>query len=81
MVSDGSDLISTYYQYNAVKSRTEARVTYPRTRTRQRYRPEADRLVDQMAGVVRFHHCTGRTDQADVDRAVRLLELHRAGYP
>lgn len=42
-------------------------MSYSRTRVRQKYRPKAEKLMDQVREVMRFHHYSYRTEQTYVD--------------
>jgi integron integrase len=56
-------------------------MTYSRTRVRQKYRPKAEKLVDQVREVMQFHHYSYRTEQTYVDWIVRFVKFHGTKHP
>ena len=56
-------------------------MAYSRTRVRKKYRPKAEKLVDQVKEVMRFHHYSYRTEQTYVDWIVRFVKFHGTTHP
>ena len=48
---------------------------------REKYRPKAEKLVDQIREVMRFHHYAYRTEQTYVDWIVRFVKFHGTTHP
>ena len=56
-------------------------MAYSRTRVREKYHPKAEKLVDQIREVMRFHHYAYRTEQTYVDWIVRFIKFHGTTHP
>jgi integron integrase len=56
-------------------------MVYSRTRVREKYRPKAEKLVDQVREVMRFHHYSHRTEQTYIDWIVRFVRFHNTVHP
>ena len=56
-------------------------VSYSRKRARDKYTPKAEKLVDQIREVMRFHHYAYRTEQTYVDWIVRYVKFHGTVHP
>ena len=56
-------------------------MAYSRSRVREKYRPKAEKLVDQVREVMRFHHYAYRTEQTYVDWIVRFVRFHGTTHP
>lgn len=56
-------------------------MAYSRERARNRYTPKAEKLVDQIREVMRFHHYAYRTEQTYVDWIVRYVKFHGTVHP
>jgi len=56
-------------------------MSYSRTRVREKYRPKAEKLVDQVREVMRFHHYSYRTEETYVGWIVRFVKFHGTTHP
>ncbi len=56
-------------------------MSYSRTRAREKYKPKAVKLVDQIREVMRFHHYAYRTEQTYVDWIIRFVKFHDTTHP
>lgn len=56
-------------------------MTYTRSRIREKYRPKAEKLLDQVREVMRFHHYAYRTEQTYVEWITRFVRFHNTTHP
>ena len=52
-----------------------------RTRVREKYRPKAEKLMDQVREVLRFHHYSYRTEETYVSWILKYIKYHGTRHP
>ncbi len=56
-------------------------MSYSRKRVRDKYKPKAEKLVDQVREVLRFHHYAYRTEQTYVSWILRYIKFYGTVHP
>jgi hypothetical protein len=56
-------------------------MAYKRTRVAARYRPQSERLLDQVREVLRYHHYAIRTEQAYVSWILQFIRFNGKRHP
>lgn len=56
-------------------------MAYGRAKVRAKYRPRAEKLMDQVREVLRYHHYAFRTEQTYCDWIVRFIKFHGTRHP
>ncbi len=54
---------------------------YGRARVRAKYTPRAEKLMDQVREVLRYHHYSLRTEETYCDWIVRFIRFHGTRHP
>ena len=56
-------------------------MVYKRARSKEKYIPKSDRLIDQLREVLRYHHYAIRTERAYVSWVLRFIRFHGKKHP
>lgn len=54
---------------------------YKRAKIKEKYKPQASRLLDQLREVLRYHHYSIRTEEAYVKWVVRYIRFNNTRHP